>query len=158
MGTFSKAFGCMGGYIAGTNDLRSYLIQRARSFLFSTSHPPATVAAISAAIDVALENPKLFDRLWGNAKYFRRKLQKLGFNTGNSQTPIIPVMTGESAVAQQLSNKLFEKGVYVNPIVYPMVAMDKARVRNIITAGHKRKDLDAALAAYAEVGKELKLI
>jgi glycine C-acetyltransferase len=158
MGTFSKAFGCMGGYIAGTNDLRSYLIQRARSFLFSTSHPPATVAAISTAIDIVLEQPKLFDRLWGNAKYFRRKLQKLGFNTGNSQTPIIPVITGESALAQQLSAKLFEKGVYVNPIVYPMVAMDKARVRNIVTAGHKRKDLNAALAAYEEVGKELKLI
>ena len=158
MGTFSKAFGCMGGYVAGTNDLRSYLIQRARSFLFSTSHPPATVAAISTAIDVVLEQPKLFDRLWGNTKYFRKKLQKLGFNTGNSQTPIIPVITGESSLAQQLSTKLFEKGVYVNPILYPMVAMDKARVRNIVTAGHKRKDLNAALAAYEEVGKELKLI
>jgi len=158
MGTFSKAFGCMGGYVAGTNDLRSYLIQRARSFLFSTSHPPATVAAISAAIDVALEQPKLFDKLWGNTKYFRKKLQKLGFNTGNSQTPIIPVITGQSSLAQQLSVKLFEKGVYVNPILYPMVAMDKARVRNIVTAGHKRKDLDAALAAFEEVGKELKLI
>lgn len=158
MGTFSKAFGCMGGYVAGTNDLRSYLIQRARSFLFSTSHPPATVAAISTAIDVVLENPKMFDRLWGNANYFRKKLKKMGFNTGNSQTPIIPVITGESAKAQELSNKLFEKGVYVNPIVYPMVAMDKARVRNIITAGHKRKDLNAALAAFEEVGKELKLI
>ncbi|QLJ52951.1 MAG: 2-amino-3-ketobutyrate coenzyme A ligase [Candidatus Fermentimicrarchaeum limneticum] len=158
MGTFSKAFGCMGGYVAGTNDLRSYLIQRARSFLFSTSHPPATVAAISTAIDVVLEQPKLFDKLWGNTKYFRKKLQKLGFNTGNSQTPIIPVITGESSLAQQLSTKLFEKGIYVNPIVYPMVAMDKARVRNIVTAGHKRKDLDAALAAYEEVGRELKLI
>jgi len=158
MGTFSKAFGCMGGYVAGTNDLRSYLIQRARSFLFSTSHPPATVAAISTAIDVVLEQPKLFDRLWGNTKYFRKKLQKLGFNTGNSQTPIIPVITGESSVAQQLSTKLFEKGVYINPIVYPMVAMDKARVRNIVTAGHKRKDLDTALRAYEEVGRELKLI
>jgi len=158
MGTFSKAFGCMGGYVAGTNDLRSYLIQRARSFLFSTSHPPATVAAISTAIDVVLEQPKLFDRLWGNTKYFRKKLQKLGFNTGNSQTPIIPVITGESSLAQQLSTKLFEKGVYINPIVYPMVAMDKARVRNIVTAGHKRKDLDTALRAYEEVGRELKLI
>ncbi|MCX6776745.1 MAG: glycine C-acetyltransferase [Candidatus Micrarchaeota archaeon] len=158
MGTFSKAFGCMGGYIAGTNDLRSYLIQRARSFLFSTSHPPATVAAISAAIDVALEQPQLFDKLWSNTKYFRKKLQKLGFNTGNSQTPIIPVITGESSLAQQLSAKLFEKGVYVNPILYPMVAMDKARVRNIVTAGHKRKDLDYAIGAFEEVGKELKLI
>jgi len=158
MGTFSKAFGCMGGYVAGTNDLRSYLIQRARSFLFSTSHPPSVVAAIGAAIDVVEEQPKLFDRLWGNTKYFRKRLQKLGFNTGNSQTPIIPVITGESSLAQQLSTKLFEKGVYVNPILYPMVAMDKARVRNIVTAGHKRKDLNAALAAYEEVGKELKLI
>jgi glycine C-acetyltransferase len=158
MGTFSKAFGCMGGYVAGTEDLRSYLIQRARSFLFSTSHPPSTVAAISTAIDIVLEQPKLFDKLWGNANYFRKKLKKLGFNTGNSQTPIIPVITGDSAKAQELSTKLFEKGVYVNPIVYPMVAMDRARVRNIVTAGHKRKDLNAALATYEEVGKELKLI
>jgi glycine C-acetyltransferase len=158
MGTFSKAFGCMGGYVAGTNDLRSYLIQRARSWLFSTSHPPAVVAAISTAIDVVQEQPKLFDKLWNSTKYFRKKLQKLGFNTGNSQTPIIPVITGESSLAQKLSEKLFEKGVYVNPIVYPMVAMDKARVRNIVTAGHKKKDLDNALAAYEEVGKELKLI
>lgn len=158
MGTFSKAFGCMGGYIAGSSELRSYLIQRARAFLFSTSHPPAVVAAISAAIDIVQEQPKLFDKLWSNANYFRRKLQKLGFNTGNSQTPIIPVITGESSLAQKLSEKLFERGVYVNPIVYPMVAIDKARVRNIVTAGHKKKDLDEALAAYEEVGKELKLI
>ncbi|MEM5872096.1 MAG: glycine C-acetyltransferase [Candidatus Aenigmatarchaeota archaeon] len=158
MGTLSKAFGCLGGYIAGSQELRDYLINRARSFIFTTAHPPCVSAAIIEAIKVVQEEPQHIKRLWENTKFFKEGLQDLGFNIGNSKTPITPVIVGESAKAQKLSQKLFENGIFVKPIVYPLVSKDTARVRNIITAEHTKEDLEFALKTYEKVGKEMKLI
>jgi len=158
MGTLSKALGCMGGYIAGSKELIEILIQRARPWLLSTAHPPAVMAAAIAAIEVLEEEPQLIEKLWNNTKYFKNGLNELGFNTGESQSPITPVIVGSSKKAAELSRKLFEKGVFAQEIVYPMVAEDKARVRTIVTAMHEKEDLDYALNAFADVGKELNLI
>ncbi len=158
MGTFSKALGVVGGYAAGSNDLRLFALNKSRTWLLSASHPPATVASCIAAIDVLETEPKWVDRLWKNTRYFKKELVSLGFDIGHSETPITPVMLGESSVAKAFSDRLFEEGVFALPIVFPMVAKDKARIRNIINAGLARKDLDAALAAYEKIGKELKVI
>jgi glycine C-acetyltransferase len=158
MGTLSKAFGCLGGYIAGRQELRDYLINRARSFIFTTAHPPCVTAAIMEALKVVQDEPQHLKRLWDNTKFFKEGLRDLGFNIGRSQTPITPVIVGESAKAQQLSRSLFEHGVFVKPIVYPLVSKDTARVRNIVTAEHKKEDLEFALQTYEKVGKEMKLI
>ncbi len=160
LGTLSKALGTMGGYIAGSKVLIEYLKQRARPWLLSTAHPPAVVAAAIAAIEI-LESPEgeqLVKKLWDNAYYFKRELQKLGFNTGASETPITPVIVGSSQNAKQLAKRLFEEGVFAQEIVFPMVARDKARVRTIVTAMHSKEDLDFALNAFKKVGKELELI
>jgi len=158
MGTLSKAFGCLGGYIAGRQELRDYLINRARSFIFTTAHPPCVTAAIIEAIKMVQDEPQHLRRLWENTKFFKEGLRSLGFNTGRSQTPITPVIVGESAKAQKLSRSLFDKGVFVKPIVYPLVAKDAARIRNIVTAGHTKDDLEFALDIYKKVGREMKLI
>ncbi len=158
VGTLSKAIGVLGGYVAGSQALRDMLIQRARPFLFSTSHPPAVAAACIAAIQVLLDEPELIDHLWANTIYFKGELRRLGFDTGVSETPITPVMMGESAVAQKFSARLFEEGVFAQPVVYPTVALDKARIRTIVTAEHTRDQLDRALEAFVKVGKELGLI
>ncbi len=158
MGTFSKALGVVGGYAAGSNDLRLFALNKSRTWLLSGSHPPATVASCIAAIDVLETEPKWVERLWKNTKYFKKELVAMGFDIGKSQTPITPVMLGESAVAKRFSERLFEEGVFALPIVFPMVARDKARIRNIVNAGLARKDLDFALAAYEKIGKELKVI
>ncbi len=155
VGTLSKAIGVLGGYVAGSRTLRDYLIHRARPFLFSTSHPPAVTAACSAAIDVLLEEPEIIDRLWENTKFFKEGLKKLGFDTGNSQTPITPVIVGEGAKAMALSDDLFEEGVYAQGIAYPTVPKDKARVRTIVTASHTREDLQQALDAFERAGKKV---
>lgn len=160
MGTLSKALGVMGGYIAGSRNLIEFLIQRARPWLLSTAHPPAVVAAAIAAIEI-LESPEgeqLVKKLWENARYFKSELNKLGFNTGASETPITPVIVGSSHNAKQFAKRLFEEGVFAQEIVFPMVARDKARVRTIVTAMHSREDLDCALNAFKKVGKELALI
>lgn len=160
MGTLSKALGTMGGYIAGSKKLIEFLIQKARPWLLSTAHPPAVVAAAIAAVEI-LESPEgeqLVQKLWENANYFKRGLQKLGFNTGASETPITPVIVGSSHNAKQLAKRLFEEGVFAQEIVFPMVARDKARVRTIVTAMHTKEDLDLALNAFKKVGKELRLI
>jgi glycine C-acetyltransferase len=160
MGTLSKALGAMGGYIAGSKTLIEFLIQKARPWLLSTAHPPAVVAAAIASVEV-LESPageQLVKRLWENASYFKRELQKLGFNTGASETPITPVIVGSSQNAKQLAKRLFEEDVFAQEIVFPMVARDKARVRTIVTAMHSKEDLDFALNAFKKVGKELGLI
>ncbi len=160
LGTLSKALGTMGGYIAGSKVLIEYLKQRARPWLLSTAHPPAVVAAAIAAIEI-LESPEgeqLVKKLWDNAYYFKRELQKLGFNTGASETPITPVIVGSSQNAKQLAKILFDEGVFAQEIVFPMVARDKARVRTIVTAMHSKEDLDFALNAFKKVGKELELI
>jgi len=158
MGTFSKALGVVGGYAAGSEDLRRFALNKSRTWLLSGSHPPATVASCIAAIDVLETEPRWVRRLWRNTRYFKKRLISLGFDIGRSETPITPVMLGESAVAKRFGDRLFEEGVFALPIVFPMVARDKARIRNIVNAGLKREDLDVALAAYEKIGKELKVI
>jgi glycine C-acetyltransferase len=160
MGTLSKALGAMGGYIAGSKTLIEFLIQKARPWLLSTAHPPAVVAAAIAAVEIleSSEGEQLVKKLWENANYFKKGLQKLGFNTGASETPITPVIVGSSHNARKLAQRLFEEGVFAQEIVFPMVARDKARVRTIVTAMHSKEDLDFALNAFKKVGKELGLI
>ena len=155
LGTFSKALGVVGGYVAGSNDLRNYALNKSRTWLLSASHPPAVTAACIAAVDVLETEPRHVKRLWSNTRYFKKQLKSLGFDIGQSETPITPVMLGDSAVAKKFSDRLYEEGVFALPIVFPMVARDKARIRNIVTAGLKRDDLDFALTAYEKVGKEL---
>ena len=158
VGTMSKAMGVLGGYVAGSQALRDMLIQRARPFLFSTSHPPAVAAACVAAIHVLRDEPELIDHLWANTVYFKGELRRLGFDTGASETPITPVMMGDSATAGRFSGRLFEEGVFAQAVVYPTVALDKARIRTIVTAEHSTEQLDRCLEAFAKVGRELGLI
>jgi glycine C-acetyltransferase len=158
VGTLSKAIGVLGGYVAGSQALRDMLIQRARPFLFSTSHPPAVAAACIAAIHVLQDEPELIDHLWANTIYFKGELRNLGFDTGGSETPITPVMMGESAVAQRFSQRLFEEGVFAQAVVYPTVPIERARIRTIVTAEHSIAQLDRCLEAFAKVGRELGLI
>ena len=158
VGTLSKAVGVLGGYVAGSHDLRDLLTQRARPFLFSTSHPPAVVAACLEAIHVLESEPELIERLWTNTRRFKAELARLGFDTGTSETPITPVMMGDSGTAGAFSDRLFAEGVFAQPIVYPTVAQDKARIRTIVTAAHTEEQLDRALAAFDRVGRELGLL
>jgi glycine C-acetyltransferase len=158
VGTLSKAVGALGGYVAGSQDLRDILVQRARPFLFSTSHPPAVVAACRAAIAVMLNEPELIERLWASTRRFKAELARLGFDTGASETPITPVMMGDPDTAGRFSQRLFEEGVFAQPVVFPTVAIDKARIRTIVTAAHSDDQLDEALAAFSTVGRELGLI
>ena len=158
VGTLSKAIGALGGYVAGTRALIEFLYHRARPFLFSTSHPPPVAAACIAAIDVLLEEPEIIDRLWENTRFFKGGLEALGFNTGVSESPITPVVTGDGALAMKLSDRLFQEGVFAQGIAFPTVAKDKARVRTIVTATHTRDDLQFALDAFGKVGKELGLV
>ena len=158
VGTLSKAIGVLGGYVAGNADLIDFLYHRARPFLFSTSHPPAVVMACIAALDVLMDEPEIIEQLWDNTRFFKGGLQRLGFNTGLSESPITPVITGDGAKAMLLSDKLFERGVFAQGIAFPTVARDKARVRTIVTATHTREDLQFALDAFATVGREIGLI
>ncbi len=158
MGTLSKAFGCLGGYIAGNKELRDYLINTARSFIFTTAHPPSIPAATMEAIRMIQDEPQHLRQLWENTRYFKKSMSDMGFDIGHSQTPITPVMAGESRTAMELSRQLFEEGLFAKPIVFPLVAKDKARVRIIATAQHTREDLDEALAIFERVGKRMKLI
>jgi glycine C-acetyltransferase len=158
VGTLSKAIGVLGGYVAGSQTLREALIQRARPFLFSTSHPPAVAAACLAAVRVLEDEPELIERLWTNTRRFKAELTRLGFDTGASETPITPIMTGDSETAGRFSDRLLEAGVFAQPVVYPTVAIDKARLRTIVTAAHTDEMLDQALAAFARVGRDIGLI
>jgi glycine C-acetyltransferase len=158
VGTLSKAIGVLGGYVAGSRDLIEYLCHRARPFLFSTSHPPAVVAACIAAVDVLLEEPAIIERLWENTRFFKAGLQQLGFDTGMSESPITPVIVGDAARAMALSDRLFAEGVFAQGIGFPTVARDKARVRTIVTATHTRADLQFALDAFARVGRQVGVI
>jgi glycine C-acetyltransferase len=158
VGTLSKAIGALGGYVAGSRNLIEFLYHRARPFLFSTSHPPAVAAACIAAIDVLMEEPEIIDRLWDNTRFFKNGLEQLGFDTGASDSPITPVIAGDSARAMALSDRLFEEGVFAQGIAFPTVAKDKARVRTIVTATHTREDLQFALDAFGKVGTELGLV
>jgi glycine C-acetyltransferase len=158
VGTLSKAVGSLGGYVAGSQALREILTQRARPFLFSTSHPPAVVAACREAIRVMQDEPELQERLWANTRYFKAELTRLGFDTGHSETPITPVMMGDPDTAGRFSERLLDEGVFAQPVVFPTVAIDKARLRTIVTAVHAQEQLDIALAAFDRVGHELGLI
>ena len=158
LGTLSKAVGVMGGYIAGSGRLVDWLIQRGRPFLFSTAQPPAVVGAVLAAIELMENEPALVERLWENARTWKAGLQRLGFDTGISQTPITPVMTGDEGKAQSLQRGLFEEGVMALAIVFPTVARGKARLRTMPSAMLSRQDLDDALAAFEKVGKRLEII
>jgi len=158
VGTLSKAVGALGGYVAGNKNLIEFLYHRARPFLFSTSHPPAVAAACLAALDVLMEEPEIIDRLWENTRFFKQGLERLGFNTGLSESPITPVIAGDSEKANKLSDRLFEEGVFAQAIAFPTVARDKARVRTIVTATHTREDLQFALDKFEKVGRELGLV
>jgi glycine C-acetyltransferase len=158
VGTLSKAIGAMGGYVAGSQRLRELLIHRARPLLFSTSHPPSVAATCIAALDVLLDEPERIEKLWENARYFKESLKALGFNTGQSETPITPVIVGKGALAMKLSDRLFEEGVFAQGIGYPTVPEEKSRVRTIVTAVHSGSELDRALEAFEKVGKELGII
>ena len=158
MGTFSKAFGVVGGHVSGSRDLVNFAYNKSRTWLLSGSHPPAVAAACAAAIDVLETEPQHVQNLWENTDTFRKGIRALGFDTGRSETPIIPVMMGESSAAKRFSSRLFELGVFALPIVFPMVAKDKARIRTIMNAALSRSDLDEALSAFEKIGKELQMV
>jgi len=160
VGTLSKAVGSLGGYVCGSRDLIEFLYHRARPILFSTSHPPSVAATCQAAFDVldSETGEKLIKKLWSNTKFFKRKLKKLGFNTGKSETPITPIMVGDAAKAFDFSRELFSEGVLAIAIGYPTVAEGKARLRTIVTATHKRADLERAAEIIERVGKRLSIV
>jgi glycine C-acetyltransferase len=158
VGTLSKAVGALGGYVAGSRDFIEFLYHRARPFLFSTSHPPAVTAACIAALDVLETEPQWMERLWDNTRFFKAGLASLGFNTGKSESPITPVIVGEAPLAAQMSDKLFQAGVFAQSIGFPTVPRGMARLRTIVTATHSREDLQYALDTFAKVGKELGVI
>jgi glycine C-acetyltransferase len=148
----------LGGYVAGSRDLRDMLTQRARPFLFSTSHPPAVAAACLEAIRIMEEQPELVERLWANTRRFKAELTRLGFDTGVSETPITPVIVGESGAAIRFSERLLEEGIFATSVVYPTVPIDSARLRTIVTAAHTDEHLERAVATFDRVGRELGLI
>ncbi len=160
VGTLSKAIGSLGGYICGSRDLIDFLYHRGRPFLFSTSHPPSVTATCQAAFELldSEVGDKLTKKLWSNTKFFKRGLKKLGFDTGTSETPITPVMVGDAAKAFQFSRDLFNEGVFACAIGYPTVPEGKARLRTIVTAAHKRADLQKALETISRVGKNLGIV
>jgi len=158
IGTMSKAFGVVGGCIAGKKLIIDYLRQRARPFLFSSAVTPADTAACLAAVDILEQSTELVDRLWANTAYFKTEMQRLGFDTGKSTTPITPVMLGEAPLAMQFSRRLFEEGVFAMALGFPTVPRGQARIRVMISASLSQDDLDRGLAAFAKVGKELGVI
>jgi glycine C-acetyltransferase len=158
VGTLSKAFGVVGGVVAGNAVIIEWLRQRGRPFLFSSAVTAPDAAACIAALDLLEDSTELVDRLWENAKYFKAELKKNGFNTGLSTTPIIPVMLGEAPLAQQFSRELFEEGVFAMALGFPTVPQGKARIRVMISAAHAQDDLDKGLEAFEKVGKKLGVI
>lgn len=158
MGTFSKAFGSFGGMLAGSEDLIKFAYNTSRTWLLSAAFPPHVAAANIAALEIVENEPERIKKLWENTKYFKKEIENLGFDTGNSQTPIIPVMVGDSKKAKKLADRLYEEGIFALAIVFPMVARDKARIRNQMNAGMTKEDLDKILNVYEKLGKELKII
>jgi glycine C-acetyltransferase len=158
VGTLSKAIGALGGFIAGPAHLIEWLQNRGRPFIFSTSAPPAVAAACIQALDILEQEPERVPRLWERTRFFKEGLERLGFDTGSSQTPITPVIAGEAATAQQLSALLWEEGVFTPAVVFPTVAKNRARVRTIVTADHTPGDLEQAVDAFERVGRKLSLI
>jgi len=158
IGTLSKAIGVVGGYVAGKKNLIDWLKVRSRPFLFSTALPPGDVAAITAAVQMLIDSTELHDKLWENGDYLKSGLAKLGFNIGESETPITPCIIGDEKLTQEFSQRLFEEGVYAKSIVFPTVPKGTGRVRNMPTAAHTKEMLDDALAIYEKVGRELGVI
>lgn len=158
IGTLSKAIGVVGGYVAGKKNLIDWLKVRSRPFLFSTALPPGDVAAITAAVQMLIDSTELHDKLWENGDYLKAGLAKLGFNIGDSETPITPCIIGDEKLTQAFSRRLFEEGVYAKSIVFPTVPKGTGRVRNMPTAAHTKEMLDNALAIYEKVGRELGVI
>ncbi len=155
IGTLSKAFGVVGGYVAGKQEIVDWLYQRGRPFLFSSAATAADTAACLAAVDVLEASTERVDRLWDNARYFKGEMRRLGFDTGKSETPITPIMFGDEVLTRDFSRKLFENGVFAMAITYPTVPKGKARIRVMISAAHERTDLDRGIEVFAAVGKEL---
>ena len=158
VGTLSKALGALGGYVAGSKALIEFLCHRARPFLFSTSHPPSVAATCLAALDVLEHEPHWMTQLWDNTRFFKDGLRTLGFETGVSESPITPVFVGDAALAMQLSDQLFDRGVFAQGIGFPTVPRDKARVRTIVTATHTREDLQFALDCFDSAGRALGIL
>ena len=157
VGTMSKALGSMGGYVASTADMRRWMVNKARPLLFSTPHPPSVVASCIAAIDLLERDDSLIEKLWYNTRYFKAGMKSIGLPI-ESETAICPVIVGTSEMAQKLSRRLFEEGIYGRAIVFPTVAKDKARVRVMINASHSQAHLDRAIETFEKLGKELGLI
>ena len=158
IGTLSKAFGVVGGVVAGNPLVVEWLHQRGRPFLFSSAMTVPDTAACLAALDVLEESTELVDKLWENTRYFKEEMQRLGFDTGKSATPITPVMLGEAPLAQRFSRELFENNVFAMSIGFPTVPRGKARIRVMISAAHQKDDLDQGLEAFANVGRKLGVI
>jgi len=158
VGTLSKAFGVVGGLVAGKQTIVDWLRQRGRPFLFSSAMTVPDVAACIEAVSILEETTDLVDQLWANAELFKQGMQQLGFDTGHTETPIVPVMLGEAPIAQAFSQKLFEEGVFAMAIGYPTVPRGKARIRVMNSAAHSRDDLETALAAFERVGKAMGII
>lgn len=158
VGTMSKAFGVMGGMVAGNAKLIEWIRQRGRPFIFSSALTPADAAACMTAVELLEESTELVDRLWENGNYFKAEMKKLGFDTGLSQTPITPVMLGDSKLAKDFSKELFNEGVFAMALAFPTVPIGKARIRVMISATHTKEDLDLCLQAFERVGKKLKVI
>jgi len=158
VGTLSKAFGVMGGYVAGKKEVVEWLRQQGRPFLFSSASTPADVAACIAAVDLLEESTALVDKLWENTRYFKGEMSRLGFDTGHSETPITPVMLGEAPLAFSFSKKVFEEGLFAMALGFPTVPRGKARIRVMLSAMHSQDDLDKALGIFKKVGQELGVI
>ena len=158
VGTLSKAVGVLGGYVCGSQDLIDYLHHRGRPFLFSTSHPPAVAAACVAAFEVLEQEPERMENLWKNTNYFRKALEDAGFDTGMSETPIIPVMVGQAKDAFEFSRRLFDQGLLVTGIGFPTVPEGKARLRTIVTATHTMEQLDRARDILVRVAESMKIL
>jgi glycine C-acetyltransferase len=158
IGTLSKAFGVIGGFVAGKKIIIEHLRQKGRPFLFSSALTPSDVAACSAAIDILESSSDLVQKLWSNTRYFKKRMRDAGFNTGASETPITPVMLGEAKTAQEFSRRLFDQNVFAMAIGFPTVAMEKARIRAMISATHSEQDLDYGIDKFVQVGKDLRVL
>lgn len=158
VGTLSKAVGALGGYVCGSRDLIDFLHHRARPFLFSTSHPPSVAASCLAAFEILENEPERVEALWTNTRRFQAALRSAGFDTGDSETPITPIMVGDAALAHAFSRALFERGLFATGIGYPTVPEGKARVRTIVTAAHTAEQLDRAANILGEVAREMRIL
>ncbi|MBI5678225.1 MAG: glycine C-acetyltransferase [Planctomycetes bacterium] len=158
VGTLSKAFGVVGGYIAGSKRLTDYLVQKGRPFLFSSAVTAADVAACIAAVDNLIASDTLVKQLWQNTEFFQEKMKRIGFNLGQTKTPITPVMIGDAKVAKDVSQKLFEEGIFAQAIGYPTVPIGKARIRVMLSAAHSKDDLIQAIERFERIGKSLGIL